>query len=98
MSQLLHDYWWGFMWFAIGGGFNGLMDYFNFKVPHDTGFWSLNTKGQRLDAWHVSKILMLGCFAIGIIGQIDIWMYPILFIILGVIYSIVHGAVYHRIF
>lgn len=98
MIELFKQYWWIFLWFAIGAALNGLMDYFNFKVLHDSGFWSLHTFGARLDAWHLSKVLMLGCFAIGMIGKRKFWDYPILLIIMGVIYSLIHGLVYHRIF
>ena len=42
------------------------MDGFNFQVPYDTGFWSLNTEGGwfKLDIWHLLKIIMLGWIAI----------------------------------
>ena len=44
------------------------MDYYNFKKPHDSGFWSLKTKYPRNDVWHYSKRVILFIIAYIIIG------------------------------
>jgi len=44
------------------------MDYYNFKKPHDNGFWSLKTKCPRVDIWHISKRLILLIVAFLAIG------------------------------
>jgi len=43
-----------------------IMDGFNFQVPYDRGFWSLNTMGGlfKFDIWHLLKIGLLFWIAI----------------------------------
>jgi len=54
--------------FAIIIIINAFMDSLNFHRKHDNGFWSLHTKGKRIDAWHTAKIIMLGLVAYGFVG------------------------------
>jgi len=57
------------------------MDYYNFKRPHDNGFWSLKTKAPRWDVWHVSKriiIFLVAFLAIGLDKLIEIATNPYL--------------------
>ena len=39
------------------------MDYICFQRPHDSGYFSLHTKGSKRDAWHDAKKLVLGLVA-----------------------------------
>ena len=69
------------------------MDSLAFHRPHDTGFWSLTTRGSRIDAWHVSKWLVLAMITYVFVG-IEI---PgvIAFLVISVV---LHGVTLHGIF
>lgn len=89
-------YWWQMMWFSIGVIFTALMDYFDFQVPHDSGFWSLTTTPPWYDdAWHWSKVLMLASFGMGMIPRDKPKL--ILLAVFGALNSLFHGLVYHHI-
>jgi len=45
------------------------MDFYNFRRPHDNGFWSLKTKHPRFDIWHTSKRIILAIIAYIAIGH-----------------------------
>ena len=55
------------------------MDFICFQRPHDSGYFSLHTKGSKRDAWHDAKKLVLFLIAFIIIREdalIDIFVNP----------------------
>ena len=89
--KLLKKYWWQILFFSLAVCCDAGMDYFNFQVPYDSGFWSLHTSGWRIDAWHGLKVLKWAFIAIGMVPTWD-WL-----ILAGLLNSFWHGLVYHRI-
>lgn len=69
MISILKRYWPQFLFFSLAVACEGAMDYFNFQVPHDSGFWSLHTEGCRVDAWHSLKILKWTFIALGMVPR-----------------------------
>ena len=57
MIDRLKRNWTILIWVLIVVILTSLMDYWNFKVPHQSGFWSLTH--DFWDAWHLSKNLCL---------------------------------------
>jgi len=55
-----------FLYFFVIITILAILDGFNFQVPYDTGFWSLNTVGGMFkpDIWHTLKIGILAWIAI----------------------------------
>jgi len=88
---LIKRYWFQIIFFSLAVACDAGMDYFNFVVPHDSGFWSLHTEGLRFDAWHSLKVLKWTFIAIGMVPTFD-WI-----IVAGALNSFLHGFIYHRI-
>lgn len=87
--------WFKILMFGLAVFFDAVMDYFNFQVAYDSGFWSLHTEGSKFDAWHTAKVLKWTCVVFAVIGKDNIklstvWIY-------GSINYIVHEVVYHKI-
>ena len=69
------------------------MDALMFHYPHDNGFWSLTTRGNRIDAWHVSKWLILAMITYVFVG------FNIQGIVAFFVISVVlHGVTLHGLF
>ena len=57
MIDKLKRNWLIFVWVFVVVCLSSYMDYLNFKVLHNSGFWSLTD--SFWDAWHMSKNLCL---------------------------------------
>ena len=64
LNELLNNCWFFFCVF-LAGAFNSIMDHYDFRRPHDNGFFSLHTLGSKKDIWHFSKYAMILSFVIG---------------------------------
>ena len=72
MIKFLKRNWFKILMFALAVALDALMDHFNFHVAHDSGWFSLHTKGYRGfggDVWHTLKILMWTAVFLGMAGK-----------------------------
>ena len=67
------------------------MDYINFQIPYDSGFWSLHTSGPRFDAWHILKVLKWTFIAFGMVRTTGTVF------VLGLLNYFLHDLIYHKI-
>ena len=71
IAALFKKYWRQILCFALAVVCDTAMDYFNFQVPHDSGFWSLHTEGWKFDVWHSLKFIKFTLIAIGMVPTWD---------------------------
>jgi hypothetical protein len=85
---LLKKYWRQSLFFSLAVVCDAGMDYFNFQVPYDSGFWSLTTDGWRFDAWHTLKVTK---WTFIVIGMAPTWDF---IAVAGALNYIIHEYVY----
>jgi len=91
IKDLIKKYWWQILFFSLAVIADAGMDYVNFQLPKDSGFWSLHTHGWRIDAWHSLKVVKWTFIAVGMVRSAD-WL-----VIAGVLNYMLHEIVYHKI-
>ena len=82
------------MFFALAVACDGTMDYFNFQVPYDSGFWSLHT-ADIIDAWHITKLFKWTFIVMAIVGREGLkWSILLVYAVLN---YVIHETIYHKI-
>ena len=76
--------------FAVIVALWAYMDHLDFHRPYNNGFFSLHTRGHRIDAWHVSKWIILGIITVNFVGLNvrDILAFFVISVVL-------HGVILH---
>lgn len=90
-KEAFRKYWWKTLLLILAVIADAAMDYFNFQVAHDSGFWSLHTE-DTAGAWHWIKKLKWLFLIIAIYGLN--W----LVVLGGLINYFFHEFFYHKIF
>lgn len=91
MKSFLRRYWIQVLFFSLAIICDACMDYINFQIPYDSGFWSLHTGGLRFDVWHILKVIKWTFVAFGMIPKLN-WL-----ILAGALNLFWHELIYHKI-
>ena len=89
----LKKHWWPLLFFALAVACDATMDYFNFQVVYNSGWWSI-TDGWN-DVWHWLKKLKWLFIVFAIVGK-DGLKWNVMFAY-AVINLVVHEVLYHKI-
>jgi len=95
----LFEYWFIFLCFFMVIVLTSFMDVFDFVMPRDSGFWSIDPDID-LDAWHLFKQVMLFFVWLGMIWKrgFNKWQLITSLCVCEVIAFFIHEWILHQLF